>query len=430
MKKLFVSMGLAAASVASVQLAQADGGVDSKVWTASASLRGFYDDNYNTSTSSAKKGSYGLEFSPSVSASVPLRQTDIGIRYTYGLYYYEERDHLGQNAIDQSHSLDLWVDHAFSETWHGKAEDTFAVGQEPELLNKAGGSVSTQQRVKGDNIANTGTLDLKTDWSREFSTDLGYQNHFFDYQQSGWQSAGPLAPSLAGLLNRDENDANIDLDYNYSAHTVFFVGYQIGVVNYIGDETIGVQPGTGKDISSDTRNTISNYGYVGVGIDLLANLRFQGKAGIQYVDYNKQVGSSSTEVSPYADLSLTYTYLPGSYVQLGFNQTRSAVDQATFDSQGRITQDQESSALYASINHEITSKLIGSVIGQYQYSTFRQGSFDGDADKFYTLGVNLTYNFTEHFGAEVGYNYDNLDSSVPGRGYSRNRVYIGVSASY
>jgi len=161
MKKLFVSMGLVAASAASVQLTQADG-VDSKVWSASASLRGFYDDNYNTSAK--KVGSGGFEFSPQVSASVPLRQTDVGLRYVYGLYYYQDRDRRGENAFDQSHQVDLWVDHAFSETWHGKVEDSLTVGQEP-ALNDSGG---THLRVNGNNIANTGSLDLKTDWTREF----------------------------------------------------------------------------------------------------------------------------------------------------------------------------------------------------------------------------------------------------------------------
>lgn len=68
MKKLFVSMGLAAASVASVQLTQAadgsDGanGVDSKVWSVSASLRGFYDDNYNTAPAAPKLAAGVLSF--------------------------------------------------------------------------------------------------------------------------------------------------------------------------------------------------------------------------------------------------------------------------------------------------------------------------------------------------------------------------------
>ena len=60
-----------------------------KIWSASASLRGFYDDNYTTSPNGDKQGSAGFEVSPSVQFNVPLQQTEIGLKYTYGLYYYQ-----------------------------------------------------------------------------------------------------------------------------------------------------------------------------------------------------------------------------------------------------------------------------------------------------------------------------------------------------
>jgi len=60
MKNFFVSAGLLAAGVASVRGADAlEGGDGSKIWTVSASLKNFYDDNYTTSHNGGK-GSYGL----------------------------------------------------------------------------------------------------------------------------------------------------------------------------------------------------------------------------------------------------------------------------------------------------------------------------------------------------------------------------------
>jgi len=46
------------------------------------------------------------------------------------------------------------------------------------------------------------------------------------------------------------------------------------------------------------------------------------------------------------------------------------------------------------------------------------------------LGLNLEYRFNPHLSAEAGYNYDRLDSDLQTRGFDRNRVYIGVKASY
>src|SRR5258708_30039247 len=110
MKKLFIYMGLAAAGTASLQAAYAPDMSDtSKVWDVSATLRSFYDDNYTTASTGAK-GSYGFQVSPKFELNAPMRQTELGLRYIYGLSWYQERDHLGQSPYDQTHEFDLWVD--------------------------------------------------------------------------------------------------------------------------------------------------------------------------------------------------------------------------------------------------------------------------------------------------------------------------------
>ena len=92
MKKLFVSVGLAAAGTAGLQISSAYAldALDQNMWNVSASLRGFYDDNYDTLSN--KRGSYGFEVSPTIGFSIPMQQTEFGMRYTYGLYYYEDRE--------------------------------------------------------------------------------------------------------------------------------------------------------------------------------------------------------------------------------------------------------------------------------------------------------------------------------------------------
>ncbi len=432
MKKLFVSIGLVAAGAASIQTAHADGGgVDSKVWSVSASLRGFYDDNYSTSPTS--KGSYGLEVSPSLSISAPLGQSEIGLRYIYGLYYYQERDRLNQNAFDQSHQVDLWLDHAFNERWHGKVNDTFVVAQEPQLLN-----AGTPYRVEGDNFANNGTVTLDTDWTREISTEATYNIGFYDFQNSGANAAnfGVKGATLAGELNRIDNSIDLNFQWHMDTETTFMVGYIFDQINYTGDEPIAVNlrvPGTLE--YSDSRDNRSHTLYVGATHNFLANLSVNARVGVNYNDsYNQPADQSS--YTPYVNLSAIYTYLPGSYAQIGFTHELNATDVVAPDTTpgskyGTLTENQETSTVYASINHSITSKLQGSVIGQWQNSSFTGGAYDSDTENDYNLGVSLTYNITTHFSADAGYSYDKLDdSSVPGRGYSRNRVYVGVSAAY
>jgi hypothetical protein len=83
-----------------------------------------------------------------------------------------------------------------------------------------------------------------------------------------------------------------------------------------------------------------------------------------------------------------------------------------------------------SINHRITPKLMGTIIGNFQYSEFTSGQYVSQPDIDYNLGLNLKYSFNEHFSAEVGYNFDDLQSGIDGRAYDRNRVYLGLGASY
>ncbi len=105
MKKILVSLGLAVAGSASLHAAYApDSSDNSKMWSLSGTLRGFYDDNYTTTPQ--KHGSVGFEASPSFSLNMPMQQTEIGLRYTYGLYYYQSRENNGQHPTDHTHQFD------------------------------------------------------------------------------------------------------------------------------------------------------------------------------------------------------------------------------------------------------------------------------------------------------------------------------------
>jgi len=425
MKKIAVSFGLIAVGTASLQAAYtlgSDSMQTSKVWSLSGSLRGFYDDNYNTAPSGtpSKRGSYGFEVSPSISLNVPLDQTDIGVRYTYGLYFYQDRLNLhpSQNPVDQTHQLDLWVNHAFTESWQASIQDSFVSAQDPGLVN--GG---TPLRTEGNNINNVGSIKLDTQWTRLLGSEFGYQNTFVDYQNHGGTA---IAPSFSGLLDRDENLAWLSLNWQLTPTLKPLVGYKFGLINYIGGEPIA--PGS----VSDNRDNRSQYFYVGAQYDPLANLIISVEAGGQYVDYYHPAAglSATTQLQPYANLSATYTYLPGSYVQAGFTQTQSATDVSAPTASGQVTESLNTSTGYASINHQFSPKLTGSVIGKVQYSTFNEGSFANSAETWYNFGLNLAYSFNNHVSTEIGYNYDNLDSNVPGQKYDRNRVYLGVTATY
>jgi hypothetical protein len=448
MKNFFISAGLVALGAAACESALADDATGPKYWSVGATLRGFYDDNYAVSGAS-KKGSFGLEFLPTISAHVPLQQTDLGLRYTYGLYYYEDRDSVNGGPVDQTHDVDLWLDHAFNERWHGRATDTFVIAQEPELLSGPTTTTPTPTpyRVNGDNIANYATLTLDTTWTRLLSTTLTYNNGFYDYQNSGavFNPVGPTlkngnnpGASIEGLLGRDEESGSLDLNWNVLPETTAFVGYQLAWEDYTGNEPITyytvihlAPPSVTYDVyHSSDRDNVTHTGYLGLSQTFSPDLSATIRAGVSYVDDYADPLFPSTTWTPYVDLSASYIYLPGDYVQFGFTHETGASDQVTPDSSGHITQFSESSVVYLNVTYNITAKLLATAIGRVQISTYDGGSANNDTTTDYGLGLNLTYQINHHFSADLGYNYDNVVSDLVGYGYSRNRVYLGVTATY
>jgi hypothetical protein len=428
-KNNFVSIGLAmvgVASAASVHAAFAPDSTDNtKIWAISGTLRGFYDDNYLTTPK--KVGSLGFEASPSFTLNAPFSQTEIGIRYIYGLYYYQHREDDGQNPIDQSHEFDLWLDHAFTTRWEGRFEDTVTVSQEPGLGAASGSPVSVERRVDGNNLVNGANISLTTDWTTEFSTKLIYANTFVSYQQNGGNAANP---SLSGLLDRDENDGTIEFLWQLSPETTANIKYTYGQVIYLSNEQIAQNQVTGAFYNSSIRDNRSHTGSVGLSHQFLEDLTGSFDIGMQYTTYYNDP-FATTSFGPVGDLSLVYTYASGSYANIGATESRNATDVVNVNGNGQITQDQESTVVYGSINHPLTPKLNATLTANYQYSIYHDGAFDDQSANFVELGANLTYTFTPHLSSEVGYNFDWYKTvSTLSEDYNRNRVYLGVTASY
>ncbi len=97
MKIFLASAGLVAIGAASLHADEYAPDVSamdaSRIWSVSGTLRGFYDSNYTTSPQA--QYSWGFEVSPTISIIIPLQQTELGLRYTYGLYWYGARANQG-----------------------------------------------------------------------------------------------------------------------------------------------------------------------------------------------------------------------------------------------------------------------------------------------------------------------------------------------
>jgi Putative beta-barrel porin 2 len=428
MKRIVISLGLVAVGASVVQAApySLSSMQSSKAWSVGASLRGFYDDNY-TLASSHEQDSFGFVVSPTIGINLPMEQTLLTADYIYSMYYYDARKN---DKIDQNHQFVLSLSHSFSERYSLELKDSFVVAQEPSLIDPS--IVSYPGRANGNNIRNTGSARFHAELTRQLGLVVGYGNTFYDYENSG---GNYNHPSLSGLMDRMEQSANIDLRWLMARNTTGIIGYQFSAVDYTQNEQIGASlvgtPGWQMLLinHSTDRNNYSHFVYAGV--DQVFNEQLSGnlRAGVQLTDYYNDPHNTTETLSPYVEASLAYAYAAGSSAQLGFRHARNQTDVVSAFN-GQLTQDQESSVVFASINHQITPKLIASLLGSVQWSTFNGGSQDGKTDTYYSVGPTLTYNFNQHLSADISYNYTMLDSGIAGRDYARNQIFLGITAAY
>jgi len=434
MKKIVASVGLVALGASAVQSVSGQGlesAAPAKPWNVSASLNAFYDSNPGTVGGGGQPATFGYEISPAAALAWSLEQTSISLDFLYSLKYYDHTPPGSTDRIDQDFTFNLALTHAFSERYRGSVRDGFVIGQEPDML-RAGSLFSTYQRVSGDNIRNTAALSFDGELTRELGFEVGYDNNYYNYVDSGGNA---FSPSLAGTLNRLENYLHLDGRWKLAPETTAILGYQYAQTDYTGDEQIGFVENpsltTFTPYYSDTRNSRSHYGYVGLDHTFTTGLTGGLRVGARYIDFYNDPYNTSGDVTPYVSLSLRYTYARESYAELGAKYDRNATDVAGQFQAGvnSLTTDETSGTVYGSVNHHFTPKLVGSLTAQIQDSTFNGGGEDGQHELYYLAGLNLEYRFDSHLSANIGYNYDKLDSDI-GRSFDRHRVYLGITASY
>jgi hypothetical protein len=448
MKRIVASVGLVALGACGLETAsaQALGGPDtSKPWSVSATLRGFYDDNVsavpNNAPAGTRRDTFGFEASPALALGMNLGQTSFSVGYVYALKYYDRKPLGNSDNIDQTHTFNAALDHAFTESYRINVRDSFVIGQEPDLL-RAGNTFSTFQRVPGDNIRNFGGINFEADLTPQFGLGVGYDNSFYSYDDKPNSVVGGspvnvlggvISPTLSGLLDRIENSVNLNGFWRLQPETRAIAGYRFTDVSYSSKELLSatLTPSGLSEVFPKDRNTRMHTPYVGVEHNFLPDLVGTARVGATLVDYYNS-NATQGNWSPYAAATLRYTYGVESSIEGGVTHDRNATDVFNLPgstTSGSFTVDAESTVVYATLNHRIMPSLYGSLTAQFQNSTYNGGVFNNESEQIYLAGLELEYRFNANFSAHVGYDYDRLESDL-GRTYDRNRVYMGVTARY
>ena len=416
----------------------------SKWWTVSASLRGFYDDNYSFQPNGGnRKGSQGVEISPTLSMNLPLEQTLIRGDYTYRLNYFADRP---GSAIDQYHDFFARVNHKFTPVQTVNLEENFTFSNEPQI----GGNNAAQATFRRDSdwFRNRFGVAYNSRLSRRLGFEIGYDITSYDYKEDrgdklvypdlslGAGSNVTLTNrvnSLSALLDRVDHLIRIEPQYIFSETTFAFLGYQFGFSDYTSQDSISqIIPNpffapfsTNRFVtvpkSGSIRDTVTHYGYVGLQHNFSRQLNGAMRVGVVYADH---FNLNETSLSPYADLSVSYNYLPGSFAKFGLKHDRNATDISG-------AADQIATTTYLSVNHRITPRITASTLVTYQLSELSGGTLDGANFSYLTLSLSVDYKIMENLFANAAYQYDAVsgDSNVY-QDATRNRVWVGARIAY
>ncbi len=431
MKKVIASAGLFALGAVGVQTVQAQwaaGASPEKPWTISGTLRGFYDDNINTQGDGpGRVSSYGFEVRPSAALDLEYGPTSIKASYTYALLYYTERS---PYKYDQDHDFELSFNHNFNERYTIDARESFVIAQEPDVL--APDSQSLYLRANGSNLRNSAAVNFHAKLTQLFGVLFGYSNTYYDYAENAQNTIFGGSIPYSTLLNRVEQAVTLDTTWQIQEDLTGVLGYKFGWINYTGSGTILA----GGNISPTVQNNYSHYVYVGADKSFRSDLSASVRVGVQDTQFYQTLpGNSDGQLSPYASISSTYRYMESGSLVFGFQYSQNQTDIPATLSNGNVelTQNQESATIFANIVQQLTPispRLTATLTAQYQNSTYNGGPVNNFTDDVYSLGFNLAYQFNHYLSTEIGYNFDDVKSRVPGLEYDRNRVYVGVTASY
>ncbi len=432
MNKIVTSVGLLAVGVSALHAAESstlNPLQRTKPWSVQATLNGFYDDNVDSTVNGVE--SSGVEVVPAIRFGLPGEQTSFNVGYAFSAKFYDKNVGGRNDNKSYTHMFDMDFAHAFSPRFDMTADESFVIGQEPDVLQDPAGV----QRIDGDNMRNFAGIGFNAGMTELWSLSFGYRNAFYDYDDETPTTVGPVvvSPSNSGLLDRLEHKVPIDSKWQLSPQTVGILGYAYSQFNYTGDEIIAGTIGGVNQVPSDYRDSRGHTFYVGSEHVFSPTLSGFLSLGAQYFSYYNDP-SSESQWSPYAQGGLTYALQSATTADIGFRYERAAANEAGLAGAvgTQFVRDTEAATFFANLKHEIFRKFFGTLNGAVSDSKYNGGGpgIDGEHQLYYRVGIDFSYEFNQNFSGHIGYNYDEVSSDLPGRDYERNRVYCGVTAGF
>lgn len=353
-------------------------------------LRAENDDNIFT-RDDPKVESWKIIVQPEATVSYPTEQSYLGVNYRFSYIYYDNRP---SDDTDLNHDLDVTASHAFSPRLSLSFQDVFRYGQEPEVTTES--AVLQRNGDFGYNSANLAGIFSLNELTR---LDGGFRYLYLRYDDE----------IVAASLDYDAYIVYLNANRVLRPTTTGVIGYRYEDYKYV---------------TFTDRDRVSNILMAGVDQIFSPTVLSTLRVGWQAVNYDAE-GVDDND-APYADLSGTWMYSATGRLILGYRYSQESTDLGTFFSRGR-------QGVYTSLAQDLSPKLAMFLGASYDDDSYDAAESETESqdgsEEMVSVTARLAYAVREMFTLEAGYMYTDLSSDY-GRGYDRNRYYLGARAVY
>ncbi|MEY2537531.1 MAG: hypothetical protein QOG67_1271 [Verrucomicrobiota bacterium] len=386
----------------------------------SASVRGGYDDNVNT-TQFGKQDSWFTNASAILSYTLGTPRTNLTLSTTTGITYYFANV---SNQYEPDLNLSLVLTHKASPRLSFTVNAFASYQTEPDFQYGLG-----TNRRNGNYFSTQDKFGVTYLWTPRFSTATSYTFGAVRYDD--------IATGL--FEDRVENTIGNEFRFLLWPTTSLVGEYRFQVVSYAHEGGVivpampavfdinGVLVTPARPAVQLQRDSTTHFLLAGLDHAFSSRITISLRGGMEIRDYYDDPATGET-TSPYFEGTVNYALGKDTTVawtnrygieegDVAFNPTRT-----TFRTGLQGT-------------HRLASRISGTVSAYFthdNYDSFTSGttvnpSFTEDT---VDISVSLRYAVTRYLGAEAGYNHGEVSSGSSLRDYSRNRIWGGLNFAF
>jgi hypothetical protein len=359
----------------------------------SVSVRGGYDDNVNTSEFD-RRGSPFVTVNLALTYHFGSPRTTISLQTNGGITDYFDSS-AGVN-YDFNPNLSFSLIHKATPRLTLSMVTYMTYQSQPDFTFNAG-----LNRRSGSFFYGTNKFSAEFRWKPRFSTVTSYTLGLLWYPDA----------ATGDFENRFEHTFGNEFRFLLWPTTTLVAEYRLAILAYQ---------------NNPPRDSITHFFLGGLDHSFSPRINISARAGGELRSYTNL---GNTRFDPYFEGTLGYAL--GPHLSLSWVNRYSIEEPDIVGSQARTTFRSGLSGTY-----KLTPRITASLSATYEHDE-NDGTTFGFfiisppfTEDSFSLSLGLRYAINRTWGAELGYDFADVESGLPGLGYYRNRFYGGVNFTF